>query len=74
MADLVSSSLEGPEVNLDEAAKLPSKVKLYPQEKWQWGWNNSSEAWNGRIAMIGFLAFLIELISNKGPLHSIGLL
>ncbi len=74
LADLVISSLEGPEINLDEAARLPAKVKLYPQEKWQWGWNNSSEAWNGRIAMIGFLAFLVELVSGHGPLHSIGLL
>ncbi len=74
LADLVSLSLEGPEINLDEAAKLPAKVKFYPQEKWQWGWNNSSEAWNGRIAMIGFLAFLLEVISGHGPLHSLGLL
>ena len=43
LADLVLKSLEGPEINLDEAAKLPTKIKLYPQEKWQWGWNNSSE-------------------------------
>ncbi len=74
LADLVASSLEGPEINLDEAAKLPAKLKLYPQEKWQWGWNNSAEAWNGRIAMFGFLGFLLELIVGKGPLHSIGLL
>ena len=74
LADLVASSLEGPEIDLDEVARLPAKLKLYPQEKWQWGWNNSSEAWNGRIAMVGFLAFLLELISGHGPLHSIGLL
>lgn len=74
LADLVVSSLEGPEVNLDEAAKLPTKVKFYPQEKWQWGWNNSSEVWNGRVAMIVFLAFLLELSTGHGPLHSIGLL
>lgn len=74
LADLVSQALEGPEVNLDQAAQLPKKVKLYPQDKWAWGWNNSSEVWNGRLAMLGFSAFLLELLSGKGPLHAIGLL
>lgn len=74
LADLVEQALEGPEVNLDQAAQLPKKVKLYPQDKWSWGWNNSSEVWNGRLAMLGFSAFVIELLSGKGPLHAIGLL
>ena len=74
LADMVASSLEGPEVNLDQAAELPNTVKLYPQEKWEWGWNNSSEVWNGRLAMLGFSAFLLELISGHGPLHALGLL
>ena len=74
LADLVESCLEGPEVNLDEASKLPNKIKLYPQEKWQWGWNNSSEVWNGRVAMIVFLTFFLELIVGNGPLHFFGFL
>jgi ferrochelatase len=74
LADLVQQSLAGPEVNLDQAAQLPGKVKLYPQDKWAWGWNNSSEVWNGRLAMVGFSAFLLELISGRGPLHALGLL
>ena len=74
LADLVEASLKGPEVNLDQAAELATTVKLYPQEKWEWGWNNSSEVWNGRLAMVGFSAFLLELISGHGPLHAVGLL
>jgi ferrochelatase len=74
LTDLVQEALAGPEVNLDQAARLPKRVKLYPQDKWAWGWNNSSEVWNGRLAMVGFSAFLIELISGRGPLHAIGLL
>jgi ferrochelatase len=66
--------MAGPEVNLDQASQLPNRVKLYPQEKWSWGWNNSSEVWNGRLAMVGFSAFLVELISGHGPLHALGLL
>ena len=62
LSELVLYSLKGPEISLDEAASLPSGVKLYPQEKWQWGWNNSSEVWNGRVAMILFLEFFVEII------------
>ena len=74
LADLVSSCLNGEGISLEEASKLPERVKLYPQEKWQWGWNNSSEVWNGRVAMIVFLCFMMELIIGGGPLHQIGLL
>ncbi|MCP9908016.1 ferrochelatase, partial [Cyanobium sp. BA5m-21] len=74
LARLVQHALEGPEVNLDQAAALPSTVKLYPQDKWSWGWNNSSEVWNGRLAMLGLSAFLVELIRGSGPLHALGLL
>ncbi|WP_320667316.1 ferrochelatase [Prochlorococcus sp. MIT 1307] len=74
LADLVITSLEGPEISLDDASELPAGVKLYPQEKWQWGWNNSSEVWNGRVAMILFLEFLLEVVGGNGPLHMIGLL
>ncbi len=74
LADLVAATLKAPEISLQDVAKLPSGVKLYPQEKWQWGWNNSSEVWNGRVAMILFLEFLLEIIGGNGPLHMIGLL
>mgnify|MGYP003949826035 FL=1 len=74
LADLVADSLEGPEISLDDVASLPRGVKLYPQEKWQWGWNNSSEVWNGRVAMILFIEFLLEIVGGNGPLHMIGLL
>ena len=74
LSDLVVSCLEGPIVNIEKASELPEKVKLYPQEKWQWGWNNSSEVWYGRVAMIVFLILFIELISGSGPLHRLGIL
>ena len=74
LKDLVMSSLKEPIMDLEQASKLPSKIKLYPQEKWQWGWNNSSEVWNGRVAMIIFLIILIELFSGSGPLHKLGIL
>lgn len=48
--------------------------KIYPQERWAWGLTPSAEVWNGRLAMIGFIALLLELLSGWGPLHLAGLL
>jgi ferrochelatase len=74
LADLVVESLNKPAFTLEQVSQLPKKVKLYPQERWEWGFTLNSEVWNGRIAMIGFLALLLELISGRGPLHLAGLL
>ncbi len=74
LADLVYACLEGENISLDDAAKLPDKIKLYPQEKWQWGWNNSAEVWNGRVAMFVFIVCFLELVIGNGPLHYLGLL
>ena len=42
---------------------------------WQWGFTPGAEIWNGRLAMIGFLAAAsIELFSGKGFLHFWGIL
>lgn len=42
---------------------------------WRWGFTPESEIWNGRLAMIGFLAVvLIELFSGQGFLHFWGIL
>ncbi|GAB4368621.1 MAG: hypothetical protein Kow00121_07900 [Elainellaceae cyanobacterium] len=43
--------------------------------RWRWGFTPSAEIWNGRLAMIGFLAaVLIEVFSGQGFLHFWGLL
>jgi len=49
-------------------------VKIYPQERWQWGLTPTAEVWNGRLAMLGFLALLVEMIVGWGPLHLVGLM
>lgn len=42
--------------------------------KFQFGSNPSAEVWNGRLAMIGFLAAVaVELFSGQGFLHWLGL-
>lgn len=74
LADLVVDALKSPKVQLSEVTQLKKKVKMYPQENWEWGLTTSAEVWNGRVAMIGLIALLIELISGHGPLHFVGLL
>ncbi|NMG10566.1 chlorophyll a/b-binding protein [Brasilonema sp. UFV-L1] len=42
---------------------------------WRWGFTPQAEIWNGRLAMIGFLAAaFIELFSGQGFLHFWGIL
>lgn len=74
LADLVLNAMNSPTLKLDEVPQMQKQVKMYPQENWEWGLTTSAEVWNGRIAMIGFIALIIELISGHGPLHYVGLL
>jgi ferrochelatase len=53
---------------------MKKRVKMYPPESWEWGMTTSAEVWNGRIAMLGFIALIIELITGHGLLHMVGLL
>lgn len=74
LAEMVLQSLNDPSLSLSEVIEPRKKVKLYPQERWEWGMTTTAEVWNGRLAMLGFLALLLELISGQGPLHFVGLL
>ncbi|MCL6752383.1 ferrochelatase [Nostoc sp. CCCryo 231-06] len=74
LADLVIDALKNPSFKLSQAAQMKKMVKMYPKEGWQWGLTTSAEVWNGRIAMLGFIALIIELITGHGFLHMIGLL
>ncbi len=74
LADLVIETLNAPSLTLAEVTHPEQPVKIYPQERWEWGLTTAAERWNGRLAMIGFIALLIELISGHGPLHFVGLL
>jgi ferrochelatase len=74
LATLVVEALDAPTHKLSEVMHPKKKVKMYPQERWEWGMTTAAEVWNGRLAMIGFLALVLELISGHGPLHFVGLL
>jgi ferrochelatase len=74
LADLVVDALTAPSVKLSQVYQMKKKVKIYPPEAWEWGITTSAEVWNGRIAMLGFIALIIELITGHGLLHMIGIL
>lgn len=74
LANLVIDSLDSTPRTFAEVIHPKKNMKMYPQERWQWGMTTAAEVWNGRLAMLGFLALLLELISGNGPLHFVGLL
>nr|YP_007947885.1 hypothetical chloroplast protein 17 [Neoporphyra haitanensis]AGG37134.1 hypothetical chloroplast protein 17 [Neoporphyra haitanensis] len=42
---------------------------------WLWGFTDSAETWNGRFAMIGFIAvIIIEVVTGQGLLYLIGVI
>jgi len=74
LAHIVIDALNAPSVDVAETLRPADQVKIYPPERWEWGMSPAAEVWNGRLAMLGFLALLLELISGQGPLHFVGLL
>jgi protoporphyrin/coproporphyrin ferrochelatase len=74
LANLVKDSLNSTSCTFAEVIRPKKNMKMYPQERWQWGMTTAAERWNGRLAMLGFIALVIEIISGNGPLHFVGLL
>jgi ferrochelatase len=74
LGDLVIEALNAPSLKLSQVMHPEQPVKIYPQEGRAWGMTTTAERWNGRLAMLGFVALLLELISGHGPLHFVGLL
>lgn len=51
------------------------KAPVEGRNAWKFGFTPQAELWNGRFAMIGFLAALAtELVTNQGVLHFLGLM
>ena len=74
LSQLVVKSLDEKPTTFEQITHPKANMKMYPQERGEWGMTTAAEVWNGRLAMIGFLAIIIELITGQGPLHFVGLL
>jgi protoporphyrin/coproporphyrin ferrochelatase len=74
LGDLVDKAMRDQPITFGETIQPAENTKLYPQEKWEWGLTSSAEVWNGRLAMLGILGLIAELLVGQGPLHAIGLL
>ncbi len=74
LGNMVLEAMDAPSMTLAEVMHPQKQVKMYPPEQWEWGMTVSAEVWNGRLAMVGILAVLMELLLGRGPLHAIGLL
>jgi protoporphyrin/coproporphyrin ferrochelatase len=74
LAEMVVEALNSPAIQFEEVIRPEAGTKMYPQESWEWGLTTSAEVWNGRVAMIGLLALILEMLMGRGPLHAIGLM
>ena len=74
LANLVVDSLDDNPCSFADVTHPKKNMKMYPQEKWQWGLTTAAEVWNGRLAMLGFICLLFEILSGSGPLHMAGIL
>ena len=74
LSDIVVDALDSDSCAFAEVIHPKENMKMYPQEKWQWGLTTAAEVWNGRLAMLGFIGLLVELLSGSGPLHMVGIL
>ena len=74
LADLVLEAAQAPSMELSQVPQMIRNTKMYPQEKWEWGLTTAAEVWNGRMAMIGFLGLVAEIVTGQGPLHFLGIL
>lgn len=58
---------------MQDTQKMP--VVIEDRNAWKFGFTPQAELWNGRFAMIGFVAALIvELVTSQGVLHFLGLM
>jgi ferrochelatase len=74
LTDLVLEAAQAPSMELSQVPQMIRNTKMYPQEKWEWGLTTAAEVWNGRMAMIGFLGLVAEIVTGQGPLHFLGIL
>ncbi|PIG94768.1 chlorophyll a/b-binding protein [Gloeocapsopsis sp. IPPAS B-1203] len=59
---------------MDSNTNLPAVAKEYngkDRNAFLFGWNPQAELWNGRLAMIGFLAYLLWDLAGYSVLRDV---
>ncbi|WP_267383479.1 ferrochelatase [Cyanobacterium sp. uoEpiScrs1] len=74
LAQLVTKSLQESPYTFDKVIRPKENRIICSQEYWRRSITTTIEVWNTRLAIIGFIALLFELISGHGLLHLAGLL
>lgn len=60
---------------MQDTQKVTTPAALEDRNAWKFGFTPQAELWNGRFAMIGFVAALIvEYMTGGGVLHFLGLM
>ena len=74
LVDLILKAADAPALDIAQVTQMKKKIKMYPQERWEWGLTTAAEVWNGRLAMLGFIGIIVEIMTGRGPLHLFGIL
>ena len=73
--DLQNLTILNPWANLRSIYTPNSQVIAMDSQNSGFGFNNFSEVWNGRLAMLGFIIGVgTELLTGQGILSQIGLM
>ncbi len=60
---------------MQDTQRVTTAIALEDRNAWKFGFTPQAELWNGRFAMIGFVAALaVEYFSGNGALGFLGLL
>lgn len=62
-------------LTMQDTQKITTPAAVEDRNAWKFGFTPQAELWNGRFAMIGFVAALItEYLTGNGVLHFLGLM
>ena len=55
----MKSSTKSPIINTEKVPPVATAYNGSDRNAWIFGWNPQQELWNGRLAMLGFVAYVL---------------